>query len=83
MYQNNQEDGRERISKIFLFHMLLRNNVSVCMECIFWCVWEWLVHFMNDVQFSVYACLELMIYSRLLLYSSKYLFIFCIVDIKC
>ena len=40
-------------------------------------------YFMNDVLFRVYAYLELIIYSRLLLYSSKYLFIFCIVDIKC
>ena len=41
---------------------------------------EWLIYFMSDVQFRVYAYLDLMIYSRLLLYSSKYLFIFCIVD---
>ena len=41
---------------------------------------EWLVYFVNDVQFGVHAHPELMIYSRLLLYSSKYLFIFCIVD---
>ena len=41
---------------------------------------EWFVYFTNDVQFSVYAYMELIIYSRQLLYSSKYLFIFCIVD---
>ena len=41
---------------------------------------EWLVYFMNDVLFSVYAYLELMSYFLLLLYRSKYLFFFCIVD---
>ena len=43
---------------------------------------EWLVYFMSDVQFIVYAYLDLMIkfYSRIFLYSSKYLLFFCIVD---
>ena len=35
---------------------------------------------MYDVQLNVFAYLDLMIYTWLLLYRSKYLFLFCIVD---
>ena len=35
---NNQEEGRDRILKIFLIHMFFKNHCSVCMEYI-WCVY--------------------------------------------